>query len=147
MVSFIEQVHGLTYTDLDGRVFAERVGETHRGRNCTGIVKSQKALRCDDCDRVVHAYRNAKKRYEKSLENHTQKFTPISALKASPSVIEKLRAFKATSESEQKETVKDDEVEVEVRTKGKSILILFYSSPAFCKPKKKQKKTNKLECG
>ncbi len=67
------------------------------------------------CDDLAHKYRDFHRRFIKSETRGTQKYTPHAALRASPDVIERLRAFKY--DKPKKSLPKDDEVEIEVNQK------------------------------
>jgi len=96
---FIENRFGKCVPDEDGHPFGERLKEetTFRARYCTRESSSEKATRCEKCQDFFRSMSSARSRALASERKGTQKFTPLSALRASPHVIDLLRNFREES--------------------------------------------------
>jgi len=92
-LEFLSDRHGKSFLDDEGYVRGiTKKGEScWRSIECQGTAKSEKSERCLSCEGLNSVIKKAKSKYLKSLEAGTQKFTPISSLKAPPYVLQKIR--------------------------------------------------------
>jgi len=97
--AFIENRFGKCVPDEDGNPFGEKLKEetTFRARYCTRESKSEKATRCEACQDFFRSMSSTRSRANESERKGTQKFTPLSALRASPHVLGLLRSFREES--------------------------------------------------
>ena len=100
--AFIEFRFGKCVPDEEGYPLGEKLkgGSSFRARHCTGESRSEKATRCDACQSFFLSMSSTRSRSETSERKGTQKFTPLSALRASPHVISLLNSFREESKKQ-----------------------------------------------
>jgi len=112
---FVEHRFGKTIHNEEGYLWGKRNQgwATFRSEFCTGVARSYKANRCDDCHKLHSAMNLARSRKSESSEAH--KFVPFSSLRVSPYVKELLERFKKENKgTTPKHVAREDDLEIDV---------------------------------